>query len=86
MMNNFIQGNIKSAESSKNNRNIVKGGHVNDRDFTVYALKYLLDNDIFKIEHLRVGFEYGGVNDYNSFDNYYQFVLNENVEISLNNT
>ena len=78
MMNNFIQGNIMSAESSKNNRYIVKGNHVNDKDFTVYALRYLIENDIFQIEHLRVGFEYGNVNNYESFDNYYKFIMISN--------
>lgn len=86
MMNNFVQGNINSAESSKNNKHIVKGNNVNDKDFTVYALKYLIDNDIFQIEHLRVGFEYGNVNNYESFDNYYKFVLYPNEQTSLNST
>ena len=54
---------------------VVSQEHVNDNDFTVYALKYLIDNDIFQIHHLKQGFDSDNVYDYKSFENYYRVFL-----------
>ena len=73
-MHNLIKGSHNNCASSKSHSEWLKRSQVKDiNDFTVYALKYLLDNKIFKIEHLRVGFEHGHIKDYQTFEKYYQF-------------
>ena len=46
-------------------------------DLTVYAFKFVIENEILEMESLKQGFLSGKVKDYETFKSYYEFKLNK---------
>lgn len=57
-MKNKIKGKISSKK--------VNGNKMSEEEYSVHAIKFLIDNEIFKIEFFKYGLDNGKIKDYNS--------------------
>ncbi len=57
-MRNKIKGKLSSKK--------VIGNKMSEDEYTVHALKFVVDNELFKIESFKLGLDNGKIKDYSS--------------------
>lgn len=72
-MKNKIKGKLSSKKAV--------GNKMSEDEYTVHAFKFLVDNEIYKIESFKLGLDNGKIKDYSSLCQYYDFKLFPNSEM-----